>query len=59
MVDDFNTILNINLERSTDFQIFTKVIYDLVYLKPTYTSNSPQNTLNVGVYTQKITVKYE
>ena len=59
MVDDFNTILNINLERSTDFQIFTKVIYDLVYLKPTYTSNSLQNTLNVGVYTQKITVKYE
>ena len=59
MVDDFNTILNINLERSTDFQIFTKVIYDLVHLKPTYTSNSLQNTLNVGVYTQKITVKYE
>ena len=54
IVDGFNITLNINPERSTDFQIFTKVISDLVHLKPTHSKNSHQNTLKVEVYTQKI-----
>ena len=54
----FNAILSIDPESSKDF-LFIKLIYDLVYLKPTHAENSHQNTLKDGVYTKRISEKYE
>lgn len=58
MIDGLTLSLNLNPERSKDFQLFTKAIYDLVYLEPIHTKNSHQNTLKIGAYTQKISAKY-